>query len=389
MSSKIELTDRTWNPIVGCSKVSPGCENCYAERMAARLSSIQIKKFADGKATDMGSYSKVISGSRSGKFVWFGKTAFVESALTKPLHWKKPRRIFVCSMGDLFHETVPFEWIDKIFAIILANYLLDNLGNSTFQILTKRSKRQLEYFTHRTPKEHIQAWAAAGDGYVSMKDEDTLFSEVVRSHCGHHWDEKGMAKDAYGDWQAVDNLWPLPNVWLGVTAEDQGRADERFPDLVNCPAAKRFVSCEPMLEEIDFKKVPIENWWCPPMSEHELLNNKHFDYATPDLVICGGESGPGARPMHPDWARSLRDQCKDAGVAFMFKQWGAYTPNGPGLVIENDVVFLKDGTLMEVKDIPDIGWQKYYVTPTDCVWMKRVGKKKAGRVLDGVVHDGE
>jgi len=274
MPSKILWTDQTWNPIIGCSKVSPGCEHCYAERMAARLSSIQIKKFADGKAPDMGPYSKVVSGSRTGKFVWFGNTVFVESALEKPLHWKTPRMIFVCSMGDLFHESVPFSWIEKVMSVI------EECPQHTFQVLTKRPHIMAEYFN-------------------------------------------GLGKSF--------ELSCLHNLWLGVTAENQEQADIRIPILLQIPAAKRFVSVEPMLGSVKiWERLPNGAMLCPG----PIANGRGLDW-----VICGGESGPGARPMHPDWARGLRDQCKEAGVPFMFKQVGG------------------------------------------------VNKKKAGRLLDGVEHN--
>ena len=286
MATKIEWTEETWNPIAGCTKCSPGCDNCYAERMAYRLACMGIEK-----------YEKV-SGRDWAKKNREDEVYCDEKSLNIPLHWRKPRRIFVCSMSDLFHPKVPFEFIDKIWDII-------NISRQhTFQLLTKRPERVVEYVKHIEP---------------------------FRFHS---------------------------NIWLGVTVctpEEKPKIDI----LRQIPAAVRFISFEPLLADM-----------------RELnLDGIH-------QVIVGGESGPKARPMHPDWARGIRDQCIAAGVPFFFKQWGEYTNDGPGLVIENDVVFLKDGTLMDVKDVMK-DWRKYYDSPTDCVWMKRIGKKKAGSLLDG------
>ena len=292
MATKIEWTEETWNPIAGCTKCSPGCDNCYAERMAYRLACMGIEK-----------YEKV-SGRDWAKKNREDEVYCDEKSLNIPLHWRKPRRIFVCSMSDLFHPKVPYSFIDKIFAQIAG------CEQHTFQILTKRPKQM-----HR--------WYNAGPG-------------------------GGIASCA-----------TLPNLWLGVTVctpDEKPKIDI----LRDIPAAVKFLSFEPLLAD---------------MGE---INLDGIDW-----VIVGGESGPNARPMHPDWVRGIRDQCVAAGVPFFFKQWGKYTSDGPGKCVENDVVFLKDGTLMNVKDVIKNGWQKYYGTPTDCVWMKRVGKKKAGSLLDG------
>jgi protein gp37 len=240
---------------------------------------------------------------------WNGSCYFVESALTKPLHWRKPRMIFVCSMGDLFHESVPFEWVDKVLAIIR------QCSQHTFQVLTKRSARMLEYFSPDNPR------------YSARKVADLLPAGFP------------------GRFDA-DMYWPIDNLWLGVTAEDQQRDDERIPDLLKCPAAKRFVSCEPLLGEIDLTSVEWPNknghrvdvlragYWnaegyryggpSAELGAKRGLFTNHSDMERLDWVICGGESGPGARPMHPDNARSLRDQCKEAGVPFFFKQMGGH-----------------------------------------------------------------
>jgi protein gp37 len=268
--SKIEWTDKTWNPVTGCTKVSQGCKNCYAERMYERFNG-------------HGSFKNVTCH---------------QDRLTQPMKWKKPSMIFVNSMSDLFHEDVPFIFIDAVFSV------MSDVDHHIYQVLTKRIERMLEFFKWKS-------------------------------------DEFGIP------WQ------PKPNVWLGVSVEDQDAADERIPLLLQVPAAVRFLSCEPLIGPVDFAKVPV--------------GEAGFDYTMNDTihwVICGGESGPGARPMHPDWARSLRDQCASAGVPFFFKQWGEYAPH------------------MEAKIEIGVGYKGIGYS------MAKVGKKKAGRILDGSTYDG-
>ena len=239
--SRIEWTEQTWNPIVGCSKVSPGCDNCYAEKMSQRLARM-------GSTENMEAYTSAIDWSNFDvPLGWSGNTVFVESALKKPLKRKKPTVYFVCSMSDLFHEDTPFEWIDKVFDVMA------NCPQHTFQVLTKRPARMMEYFAK---------------------------------------------------WKTFPDM-RLTNVWLGVTAENQEQADRRIPFLLRIPgAAVRFVSVEPMLGPVELK---LETGTLKP--ETGL-----------DWVICGCESGPGRRPMHWSWAKSLADQCHSAGVAFFMKQ---------------------------------------------------------------------
>lgn len=237
----------TWNPIVGCSKISDGCRNCYAERMAKRLVSMGVS-----------GYGRVVGPTcdrEDGK--WNGKTHLLFDALEKPTHWKKPRAIFVNSMGDLFHENTESDWIFRVFSVI------EECPQHLFIILTKRAER-------------MQSWV---------------------------------------QYSYVDRYGPIPeNVWLGVTVENQRNEGERLFQLMNTPAAVRFVSMEPLLE-----KVVIQDPF--------LCHDENCGHARGlDWVICGGESGPGARPMHPYWVRSLRDQCQTDGVPFFFKQWGDPKP---------------------------------------------------------------
>lgn len=273
--SNIEWTDATWNPITGCSVVSPGCTNCYAMRLAGtRLAHHPSRA---GLTTD----------SKSGP-VWNGHVRLNEQWLDQPLRWRRPRRIFVCAHGDLFHPAVPDEWIDRVFAV------MGECPQHTFQVLTKRAARMREYLTAR--KSAPQIAVPITDGLLAQ----------------HPFNSE---------------LQPPANIWLGVSAEDQPRADERIPHLLNTPAAVRFVSAEPLLGPLvltatiwraadgdlcQLDALAGELWasgFCDPDHTPSL-----------DWVIVGGESGPGARPMHPQWARDLRDQCVAAGVPFFMKQ---------------------------------------------------------------------
>ncbi len=359
--SKIEWTEKTWNPIVGCSKVSPGCDHCYAERMAIRLCGMECAR-AYGKTK----YINVVTRDKK-THGWTGQTWFDESALQIPLKRKKATTYFVCSMGDLFHESVPFDFIDKVFAVMALCH------EHTFQVLTKRPERMAEYLGDIRRVVRIAAAASAGSG---------------------------MAIDLGRFWGSTD--WPLPNVWLGTTAENQEMADKRIPELLKCPAAKRFVSVEPMLGAVDLcSLIEIRQFqgdgkgW-PTEKRPVKINAMHgygiespYDdehgkpiyYQAPtetvpklDWVICGGESGPGARPMHPDWARSLRDQCKAAGVPFFFKQWGKWLPG-------SQANHISDARLSKYKfqNLRPVGGQCFTFN---------VGKKKAGSLLDGVEHKG-
>lgn len=268
--TSIEWTDRTWNPVRGCSRVSQGCVNCYAEKMAAR--------FSDEGHTFEGFAIRTPSGPR-----WTGKVELIESKLTEPLHWKKPQRVFVNSMSDLFHEALPDDAIDRVFAVMAL------CPHITFQILTKRPERMLKYFI-------IDA------------------AERVERILNHDYGCTMWTFKPKGD-------WPLPNVWLGVSVEDQETADARIPLLLQTPAAIRFVSYEPALGPVDFRKFLPRR-----MSLDEIPGSALNDGCTDmwtiglDWIIAGGESGPGARPPHPDWFRQVKEQCRAASVPFFMKQ---------------------------------------------------------------------
>ena len=363
--TKIEWTDATWNPITGCSVVSPGCTNCYAMRLAGtRLKHHPTRK-------DLTTMSKAGP-------VWNGEVRFNEKALMDPLRWTRPRMIFVCAHGDLFAENVPDKWIDKVFAVMAAAHW------HTFQVLTKRPERMRSYLS-TVPREFPISAAQ-----INLPDE----------------------VDFEGRWPHL----PLPNVWLGVSVEDQKRADERIPELLKTRAAVRFVSAEPLLGAIDLNSILGGTLWiggqrgCEGKHQHNghrgetihgILHDSdprkehhHHDERCRrglDWVIAGGESGPGARPMHPDWARSLRDQCASAGVPFFFKQWGNWmdlTKLKPTTCAIEERVITRSGKVIGVgvdygqKGIVDHDWREQ-----GGAWMGRVSKKFAGRLLDGIEHN--
>lgn len=283
--TSIEWTDRTWNPTRGCSRVSQGCVHCYAERIAARFSTHSHQDGDEAGGVFAGFATKV-----NGHASWTGKVELIESKLLEPLSWKKPARVFVNSMSDLFHEALPDEAIDRVFAVMAL------CPQHTFQILTKRPDRMLKWF--RLPG--VQASAGIWKREIAYAD--------IR----------------YGD------PWPLPNVWLGVSCENQETADERIPLLLQTPAAKRFVSYEPALGPVNF--IHYLGCRCPECGTHYAKSG--WSDCTDgscdgrprkllDQVIIGGESGPGARPFQAEWARNTIEQCKAAGVAAFVKQFGA------------------------------------------------------------------
>lgn len=340
--SKIEWTDATWNPIRGCTRVSEGCRNCYAERTAARFRGPgQPYEGLVTLAREPGEESK-------GDPRWTGAIQVVPQLADQPLRWKRPRRIFVNSMSDLFHEKVSTYWIDVIFAVMAF------CPRHTFQILTKRPGVALNYLKTTGVRSRILNLA-----YEAM---------------GHY--------PKYKHGGVMNSIFPLPNVWLGVSVEDQKTADERIPLLLQTPAAVRWVSYEPALGPVDFTKYLTSGWkdiitgkWYPHHPKSETLEQ---DVPILDWLVAGGESGPGARPAHPDWFRSVRDQCQAAGVPFFFKQWGEWLP------IDQ---FPKD----EKGDPVDPahprrmyqGLDLYATQKCGFVRCVRVGKKLAGHLLDG------
>lgn len=336
-SSNIEWTDSSWNPIVGCSIVSPGCTNCYAMRMAARIDKMAETVEALSDRSPSRHYCGLTKSSKAGP-VWTGEVAQApDHILTAPLRWKKPRRVFVNSMGDVFHEAIPDEWIDRVFAVMAL------APQHTFQVLTKRAQRMHGYMTTPERKRTI----AVQTMYISesLARQRMAKARIKLDHFSVCFAGSG----------------PLPNVWLGVSAERQQEADERIPLLLDTPAAVRFVSLEPLLGPIDLTTITFERAYGTGLlnaltgeKRGHVPNSPLGDGNRLDWSIVGGESGTGARPMHPDWARSIRDQCAAAGVPFFFKQWGAHR-----------VVTDQFGPL----------------------GFDRIGKKAAGRILDGRTHD--
>jgi protein gp37 len=348
--SAIEWTDATWNPIrarniktgkVGwhCEHATTGCEFCYSEGFNKRLGT--------GLAFKPGHRAEI-------------EIFLDETMLTQPLRWKKPRMIFVCSMTDLFADFVPDEFIDKMFAIMALS------PQHTFQVLTKRARRMRDYCS------------------TIQKNGRWLIMEDIAQQLGY---EPRGEHDHGFDW--ISNKQFLPNVWLGVSAERQPEADERIPLLLQTPAAVRFISAEPLLGAIDligtfarFQDDPIAKRQCAVPLGRQLI----------DWVIVGGESGRNARPMHSAWARSLRDQCAAAGVAFFFKQWGEWAPHN--VIAGGDLG--SDVRAGRVRIVHPTGQSDVEVskatggrnTIPGSRYMARVGKKAAGRLLDGVEHNG-
>jgi protein gp37 len=348
-NSKIEWTDATWNPITGCSVVSPGCTNCYAMRLAGtRLANHQSRA---GLTRD----------TKAGP-VWTGEVRFNDQWLDQPLRWKKPRMIFVCAHGDLFAENVPDAWIDRVFAVMAL------APQHTFQVLTKRSARMRAYMGDpRRP-------------YMIARRCLDLVIANPKTH-GRLMDRASWPVASEGDPDDPSDVtlkaWPLPNVWLGVSVEDQKRADERIPDLLATPAAIRWISAEPLLGPINFRWALWDNWRDQNGNERPRVN-EYDGLRMLDWIVAGGESGPGARPMHPDWARSLRDQCAAAGVPFHFKQWGEWSPHVAAIEDERG----------SIRTTPrgGVNWQTE--KPGGAFGVFRVGKARAGRLLDGVEHNG-
>jgi len=314
--SSIEWCDFTWNPVSGCSKVSGGCKNCYAEGVANRF-------WGDRKFTDVICH---------------------EDRLDQPLRRKKGARIFVNSMSDLFHEDVPFEFIDKVMAVVAL------CPQHTFIVLTKRPERMAEYFNGKFTKELLNCRKAEIAGHV-VKKAAALGHDVTKI-----------------DWD-IFYKWPLPNLWLLTSVEDQPTANRRIPKFLDVPAVVHGVSYEPALGAVDFTNIVYPKFKPThphdPVISYDVLRG-HMkgpdDVGLPklDWIIAGGESGPGARPSHPDFFRQVRDQCIEAGVSFFFKQWGEW---GPGCSCGKS--------------------KNCEMTPMGQYALFRCGKKAAGRLLDG------
>jgi len=289
----------TWNAIRGCSKVSSGCKNCFAERMAARFC-------GEGQP-----YHGLI---RDGK--WSGEVRFIPEMLAAPLHWKKPSLVFVNSMSDLFHESLSFEQIAAVYGVIAS------CPQHTFQILTKRAERMVEFYEW-IRSETAEHGDFIGDTLCSLSSAE-LADGSDEDHDAKFWKLRNM----------VDGLkWPLPNVHVGVSVENQAAADERIPYLLRCPAAVRWISAEPLLSGLDIRK-----YLKPTLVANNGERLQHPDPKVPstggtwewglDWIVVGTESGPGRRPSDVAWFDSIIDQCKSANVPVFVKQIEVDSGNG-------------------------------------------------------------
>ena len=294
----IEWTDATWNPIIGCSRTSPGCDNCYAIGVVHRQMSPQhvgLTVKPDGGRAD-----------------WTGEVRPAPQVLSQPLRWKRPRRIFVNSLSDLFHADLPDDEVARVFAVMAL------APQHTFQVLTKRSKRMRDLLSDGGWRERVHLLAALNGGTERL-------------------------------------TWPLPNVWLGVSIENDSYAF-RADHLRATTAAIRWISAEPLLGPLPSVDLAGIGW-----------------------LVAGGESGAGARPMDPAWVRDLRDRCATSETAFLFKQWGAWAPDGAGVTAAGRPWKSPDGKAAVLIGAPDMFQMRQI--------MRRVGKKAAGRELDGRTWD--
>ena len=260
--SNIEWTDASWNPIRGCTKVSAGCDNCYAMRQAHRMNH-------PGGAYE--GLTRIISGRPQ----WNGKIRLVPNLLDQPLRWTKPRMIFVDSMSDLFHKQVPFQFIADVFAVMSVT------TRHTYQLLTKRAERMHEFFQ----------WLQ--DGPLDEWDDPERFDPL------RVWPGWVPMRGNRGGYDNCGPAWPNENTWLGVSVEDWFTAHDRISVLEDCPAAVRWVSAEPLLEYMT------------------------FPWRSVDWVVVGGESGPGARQFDPDWVRQIRDDIAGTDCRLFVKQLGS------------------------------------------------------------------
>lgn len=316
----IEWTDATWNPVVGCSKVSEGCRNCYAMSVAHRNAAMGSERYSG------------LTEKRPSGVEWNGTVRTVSQALDQPLRWKRPRRIFVNSMSDLFHPDVSPFFIDRVFAV------METAEQHTFQILTKRPEVMLKY--------------------ISLYDEHIRNTGYPQGFAGR-----------------------FPHVWLGVSVENQKTADERIPLLLQVPAAVRWLSMEPLLGPVNLSQFLRSYSIGSPGAAPT--------WRSIDWVVVGGESGHRARPLHPHWVRSLRDQCKDARVPFLFKQWGEWKPINPQS--SEDWCTNIEGPIA-IMDSMGYRWEDEPMMPTadvinSCWELQKLGKKAAGRILDGRTWD--
>ncbi|MDL2315618.1 phage Gp37/Gp68 family protein [Desulfovibrio sp. OttesenSCG-928-A18] len=371
--TRIEWCDHTINPIVGCSKCSPGCDNCYAEKMAWRLSKNPLTAQK---------YAGIVD-----KNGWTGKIHY--STTNAHRHDEphrvpgKNKRVFIGSMTDMFHPNVAQDALDEVFASILADTIFTNGHGHKFIMVTKRVDRMLEYFAPG-PDVLLRRWCAAGDGWIFTDDPDISFSDYAEGQTipQPEHEKHPLLRHEY--------LWPLPNFWALATICNQSEADEKIPLLLQVPATKRGVSVEPMLGAVN-----ISHYLELANCQYDVTGDiQHYDMLL-NWVISGLETGPNARPAHPDWLRSLARQCADAGVPYLHKSNGewreadsfergkycsiidCYRSARPEQRPEgSDAAFIKQFCQVALAE----------GSPAARL-MRRVGKSKTGRLIDGVEYN--
>lgn len=315
--TNIEWATNTWNPILGCDKVSPGCAHCYAITQANRWKNHKTE------------YTGLVTLDSQGRPQWSGNIGFFPQRLVEPMKRKKARRIFVCSMSDLFHESVTVDWIDAVFGIMAL------CPQHTFMVLTKRPWRMRGYLDYR--RSLSDPFPGAARACVDVAARILDLDQDTKRHL-------------------VDQTWPPRNVWLGTSVEDQKRADYRISILLGCPGQLHFISAEPLLGPLTVRSY---------LRRSDMPNVFHPKGL--DWVIAGGESGRRARPVAGKWFRSLRDECVAAEVPFYFKQWGEWTT-------ATDEILLGLHKEKQLK-------------VTDGELVVRLGRRVTGRELDGRTWD--
>jgi len=329
-SEIVDWFDATWNPTAGCSLYSPGCEHCYAMRIAAQLARMEGKTGAR--------YTGLTTPERSGP-TWTGEMRVAEDQLGWPLLRRRPRRIAVNPMSELFHENLATESIDLLHAVMRAAHW------HQFLVLTKRSERMRAYYSDPETPDRIA-------------DKSALLSSLMASTGRRRPSSRMIERTSPAERR---EFWPLPNLWVGVSVEDQDRI-ARISDLLQTVAALRWVCFEPLIDRVEPEAVPVADRFVDAFrGSHYIVDGRGRSVAVDapawpplDWVVAGGEIGVGARPMQASWVRSLRDKCVSAGVPLFFRQWGEWAPGSGGPSGET---------------------------------MARVGKRSAGRLLDGRTWD--
>lgn len=368
--TKIEWTDATWNPIRGCGRISAGCMRCYAEVQASRI--IRMDR-GRGIPEGAGSYDGLIDHTSQGP-KWNGTIKLVPQALNQPSRWRKPQMIFVNSMSDLFHESVSDDFIDLVFAnMALAPHHI-------FQVLTKRADRMQSYCSDLGASARI--FRLAHEALAATSSRRKVVPALT---------------------------WPLPHVWMGISGENHEQMSKRIPLLLKTPSAVRWISAEPLLGAADIsqwigvrRRGPGDHWEAAGV-------NQGIDWC-----VAGGESGEDARLMHPQWPRTLRNQCAAAGIPFLFKQWGQWMPAASddwlykmnaaeqaafrrryrraGYEFPNierrgilpDGRTFRSASQLESDSLPPLVEGPLH---PELQWMYAVGKSNSGRLLDGILYD--